>query len=91
MNTYEPIEVAIALSLYDHNTNPNERAEKIYEHFEGRCAAVIDLCQKLYLWPGNATMALDFPAAEVYVQHALERYGEEARRTVQVNREFMER
>lgn len=81
---YEPIEVAIALALYEHNVSPLVRVEAIYKHFRGECAELPELLE--YLTYGHAVTALPFPSAEVYVQHALRRYGAEARRRVQIER-----
>jgi hypothetical protein len=87
VSDYSPIEVAIALSLYGYNISPGERAEKLYRHFDGDCAEPIDLLAMMET-PRLAFAAteLAYPTAEVYVQHALERYGGEARRRVGIER-----
>lgn len=84
MSNYSPIETAIALALYGYNVSEVERAEKIYKHFDGYCLGMGDLV----LYMTHAPTALPFPSAEVYVQHALEKYGEEAKRRVQMEREY---
>ena len=83
---YEPIEVAVALSLYGFNVSPGERAEKLYKHFDGNCAELEDLLRIMDKKVGYAATELAPPTAEVYVIHALEKYGEEAREHVRINR-----
>ncbi len=85
---YEPIEVAIALGLYAYNVSANLRANKIYTHFDGACAEPEELLAAV-MTPQVAT-ELPFPSAEVYVKHALEAYGAEAKRIVLLNRKFYE-
>lgn len=82
---YKPIEVAVALSLYAYNVSPLTRAEKLYTHFEGRCAEVTDMLYILMNSPNSVATELAMPTALVYVNHALEKYGEEAARRVRVN------
>lgn len=82
---YTPVEVAIALALYGYNVSPYDRAYKIYEHFDGDCAELDDLIQYMQRY-GSAPTALPFPSAEIYVQHALEKYGEEAKYRVRVEK-----
>ena len=84
MKNYTPIEVAVALSLYGYNVSPGERAEKIYDHFKGNCAEPEDLVQMMEHY-GCAPTALAMPSAVVYVQHAMDKYGEEARERVRIN------
>ena len=84
-NQYSPVEIAIALSLYGYNVSAVERAKRIYDHFEGHCAEMDELVSYMINY-GCAPTALPFPSAEVYVQHALERYGEEAKDRVRVER-----
>ena len=79
MTTYMPIEVAMALSLYGYNVSPETRAKKIFDHFEGCCAEMTELVQYMQDY-GSAATAMAYPTAKLYVQHALERYGAEARR-----------
>lgn len=83
---YSPIEVATALALYGYNVSAYDRARKIYEHFDGYCPDMDDLIRYMEHY-GCAATALPFPSAEVYVKQALEKYGEEAKRRVRVERE----
>ena len=76
----EPIVVAIALSLYHFNVAPGTRAQKLYDHFEGNCAELEDLLLTLTLHSGHIATVLGYPTAKVYVQHAMDKYGDEARR-----------
>lgn len=79
MNVYSPIEVAIALSLYGFNVSVRERAQRLFEHFEGDCAEVEELEHILLARPAYAATEFALPTAAVYVTHALERYGNEAK------------
>ena len=81
------VAVAIALALYGYNVSPINRARKLYEHFDGDCASLEDL---VAIMDSNrvafAATELAFPTAEVYVGHAIEKYGEEAQRREHANR-----
>ena len=79
METFSALEVGIALSLYGYNVAPLERAEKLYRHFDGACAEVADLLEILLERPAYVMTEFAFPTAAVYVEHALQRYGHEAR------------
>lgn len=83
ISNYSPVEVAIALALYGYNVSAVERAQKIYDHFDGKCPAMDKLICYMMNY-ASAPTALPFPSAQVYVQHVLERYGEEARHRVYV-------
>ena len=83
---YTPIEVAVALSLYAFNVSPAVRAQRIYDHFDGDCAELVDLVEICAREQGAfAATELAMPSAIVYVEHALLRYGYEARERIQAN------
>ncbi len=82
---YKPIEVAVALSLYAYNVSAIIRAEKLYVHFKGNCAEVTNMVETLMNSPNSVVTELAMPTAFVYVNHALERYGEEAVERVRAN------
>jgi hypothetical protein len=77
---YSPIEVAIALSLYHSKVGALWRAQKLYDHFDGHCADITELSEALYR--PSAVTELAYPTAKLYVEHALERYGKEAKERV---------
>lgn len=74
---------ATAMALYVYNVSPGERAERLYRHFEGACADPGDLLK----WVDHPSWAtqMPWPTAQVYMQHAMERYGTEARERVYFN------
>ncbi|MCK4624051.1 MAG: hypothetical protein KAV00_01985 [Phycisphaerae bacterium] len=88
MKHEDPMVAAIALSLYAYNVSPGERARKLYDHFGGDCMTLSDMTSLLngkhaqYL-----ATELPFPTAQVYVEHALARYAEEAGRQVSAGQE----
>lgn len=86
MEPEDPMVVAVALSLYAYNVDPEERAIRLYQHFEGQCASLQNLIDVLTERGAYAATELAPPTAEVFVLHALQRYGEEARRRVRINR-----
>ncbi len=83
---YEPVEVGVALSLYGYNVSPIERAKKLFDHFKGDCAELESLVHTLTNMQSHAMTDLALPTAEVYVIHALAKYGDEAREYVKINR-----
>ena len=85
--SYTPIEVAIALSLYFFNVGATERAHQIYRHFDGNCMEMVELRDILENRAANTATELPYPSAVVYVDQALERYGAEAAERARVNRE----
>ena len=85
-SVFTPIEVAIALSLYGFNVTSHERARKLDDQFKGDCADVDEMARAVN--GGSAATELPYPTAKVYVQHALHRYGQEARRRVRANEEL---
>jgi hypothetical protein len=82
---YSPLDVAVALSLYNYNVSPRERAQKIYDHFKGNCAELGDLVHCCTYNNGFIATALAAPSAAVYVGHALAKYGEEAKNRNRIN------
>ncbi len=82
---YTPIEVGVALSLYAYNVNAHDRATELYRHFGGNCAEMSELIDILLNRGTYTCTELAMPTALVYVQHALDKYGEEARLRVDSN------
>lgn len=64
---------------------------RIYEHFQGACAEAEKLVQIMVDMPAYAATELAYPSAVVYVNQALERYGEEPRERARVNARDMKR
>jgi len=83
---YAPLTTAIALSLYSYNVAAILRAERLYVHFKGACMEVEELVDILLHCKGTEATELPFPTAEIYIEHALERYGAEAEMRVLQNR-----
>ncbi len=85
MSEFTAHEAAIAMSLYIYNVSPGLRAEKLYSHFKGACAEPDELLTLVDLSYWATHMA--FPTSVVYMEHALERYGEEARERIRTEEE----
>lgn len=75
---FSAVAVGVALSLYAYNVSPSDRAKRLYDHFKGACMDLEDLERILDSRVGYAMTELPLPSAKVYVQQALETYGEEA-------------
>lgn len=71
---------ATAMSLYRYNVPPKERAQKLYDEFEGECMEMPEMLRAVED-PYWAT-AMPHPTAMQYMTHALDRYVEEATRRV---------
>ncbi len=74
---------AIAVSLYQYNVNSFERADKLYQHFDGDCYDLFTLTQLVD--NKNWATEMPLPTAKVYLAHAIEKYGEEATMRYQIN------
>lgn len=87
---YSPVEVAMAISLYSYNVPAMTRAQKLYDHFDGNCAELIDLVDILHQRGEFFATELAYPTAKVYIDHALVMYGAEARYRCAVNESLEE-
>jgi len=94
MIQYEPIDVAVALSLYAHNVEPSERAQRLFDQMNGECSALIDLVEIMVTSSATIATTLPPPVAAAYVWQAMQAYGAEAihrnRRNGTRNMEFCE-
>jgi len=79
---------AMAISLYQYNINSFERADKLFQHFQGNCAEMFELIQLVDSKYWATEMA--YPTAKIYIEHAMERYGAEAAERCRVNAEASE-
>ena len=79
----EPIDAHIAMSLYQYNINSFERADKIFQHFSGQCYDMIELVRLVD--SKHWATEMPQPTAKVYLQHALDRYRDEARERRRIN------
>ena len=73
----------VAVSLYQYNISPSERAQKLWDHFDGDCAEPDELLRLVD--SKNWATEMAYPTAKVYLEHAIERYGMEASKRVQLN------
>jgi len=75
---YSPLDVAVALSLYAYNVSAAERAQRLYDHFDGECAEVDDM--RLLLARNSVFAPTEFapPTAALYVAQALDQYAQDA-------------
>lgn len=91
MESYTPIEVATALSLYGYNVSPGERAEALYDYFTDRGLGCAEPYELLAICERHKYAATEFafPTAVVYVNQALNRYGEEARERCRINGDYL--
>lgn len=74
---FSPLKTALAISLYQYNVSPAVRAAKLYDHFNGDCAEIEELlnwCMRGYVTD------MPLPTADIYVKHALHKYGDEAKK-----------
>lgn len=79
---YEPIEVAIALSLYDHNVPSAARAKKLEMALPAEDVDVKTVAAVLHDDAISFATRLHPLVAAMYLRFALEEYGEEARKRV---------
>ena len=79
----EPIDAHIALSLYQFNVGPGERAQKILHHFDSECAPMHVLMELVDNKNWATEMAM--PTAGMYLVHATDKYIVEARTRVDMN------
>lgn len=85
MTGREALVVATALALYGYNVSPDERADALFEQFDGACAEPDELLRVMSTERvAFAATELATPTALAYVEHALERYGEEAERRITI-------
>jgi len=77
----------IALSLYAYNVPPFERAQRLYDHFEGHSMEVEELAWILANQGEFAATELPYETAKAYVAHALTTYGQEALQRALANEE----
>ena len=83
MTGRDALVVATALALYGYNVSPGDRAEALFNQFNGACAEIEELLRAMTSERvAFAATELATPTALVYVEHALARYGEEAKRRV---------
>jgi hypothetical protein len=80
-----PIVVAIALSLYAYNVAAHTRAKILIDRFGGACMEYEELMEIFNKRGAYAATELAYPTAAVYVQHALNRYRDQAERRVAAN------
>jgi hypothetical protein len=79
---YSPVEIALALCLFDYNVDPSEKALLILE--ESKNLVTISEMRKLksLLMKDQYITALPIPTVRIYVKAALKKYGKEAKRRV---------
>ena len=75
--TYSPMDVAVALSFYSHNVSVEDRAKRLHDQFGDYCEPIDSIL--LVLSRQMAPTELEPPMAAVYVAHALEWYGDDAK------------
>lgn len=77
---------ATAMALYIFMVSPHNRAKKLYEHFDGACAEMQDMIR--YVDRAFWATEMPFPTVVIYMQHAMDRYGEEAAQRVEQSLHF---
>lgn len=79
---YGPMEVAIALSLYDHNVSAVARAKRLEQALPAEGIDVNQVTGILTVDALSFATRLHPIVAETYMHFALKEYGEEAKRRV---------
>ncbi len=79
---YGPMEVAIALALYDNNTSAVARAKRLEQVLPSEGLSTTQVCRILQEDAVSFATRLHPIVAETYMRFALEAHGEEARRRV---------
>jgi len=82
-----PLDIAVALSLYQYNISPNACAQAIYDYYDGHCMELVDLI--IAVKHGHAATELPAPSAKQYVRMAIAQYGEEAKSRNEINLTYM--
>lgn len=81
----EPLVVFAALSNYQYDVSPGERAQKLFDHFGGACME-LDGLVRMMAKGTSLCNGLPFPTAKVYLEHAMAHSGSHAVRWVHAQR-----